>query len=69
MANTSLPISMACLAVIKEPDLAAASTTKQPCDRPAMSRLRLGKLDVMGGVLSGYSLINKPWAAMLNAKA
>ena len=32
MANTSLPKSSACLAVIKEPERAAASTTKQALD-------------------------------------
>jgi hypothetical protein len=34
-----------------------------------MSQLRFGKLEVMGGVLSGYSLINKPFAAILRANA
>ena len=69
MAKTSLPMSSACLAVIKEPDRVAASTTKQPCDKPAINRLRFGKLELMGGVLSGYSLINRPCAAMLSASA
>ena len=42
MANTSF-CSSACRAVINEPDCSAASTTKTPCDRPEMMRLRRGK--------------------------
>ena len=44
IANTSRPCSSASLAVIKEPDASAASTTRQPLDKPLMILLRRGKL-------------------------
>ena len=43
MANTSRPASAASRAVISDPLLGAASTTKVPLARPAMMRLRRGK--------------------------
>ena len=43
-ANTSLPSSFAARAVISEPLLGAASTTRVPRLKPAMMRLRCGKL-------------------------
>ena len=60
MAKTSRPASLAKRAVIKEPDCSAASTTKQPWLRPAMMRLRRGKLGGRGGVPRAYSLTKRP---------
>ena len=44
IANTSRPASCASRAVISEPDCSAASTTSVPRARPAMMRLRCGKV-------------------------
>ena len=69
MANTSRPCSAAKRAVMREPDLSAASTTSVPCASPAMMRLRLGKWCASAGVPSGNSLSNRPWRAMRWASA
>ena len=61
MANTSLPCSNACLAVIREPLCRAASTKRQPLLMPLMIRLRRGKLLPMGGVPRGNSDTRNPF--------
>jgi len=50
IANTSRPCSAASRAVMSEPEAGAASTTSVPRDKPAMMRLRCGKLGASGGV-------------------
>ena len=63
MANTSRPMSVAIWAVMSEPDASEASTTKVPADKPAMMRLRLGKLARSANVPNANSDNNKPcWA-------
>ena len=52
---TSRPASPASRAVMSEPERGAASTTTVPSDRPAMMRLREGKLRASGCVPGGCS--------------
>ena len=67
-ANTSRPCSAALRAVISEPDASAASTTRQPCARPLMRRLRRGKLWASALVPSANSETSKPRSAICGGK-
>ena len=69
-ANTSRFCSSAVWAVISDPLLLAASTTSTPAQSPEISRLRMGKFPLEGGVLTGYSEITAPaWAIASRSEA
>ena len=59
-AKISFPCSNPNLAVIKEPELTFASTTKTAELNDATNLLRRGKFDVCGFVPSKYSETNAP---------
>ena len=59
-AKTSLPCSAASRAVINEPLLMVASTTKQAREIPLIRRFRRGKFFAKGGAPNGNSLIMTP---------
>jgi len=59
-ANTSLPCSKACDAVISEPDFSLASITIVISDSPDIIRFLVGKFILRGFVPSGNSDITPP---------
>ena len=66
-ANTSRFCSRACLAVLREPLLRAASTTRTASLRPLMTRLRRGKLCGNGRQDKGNSDTRAPLSLILSA--
>ncbi|MNC43539.1 hypothetical protein D3C75_924070 [compost metagenome] len=63
-ANTSRYSPSAYLAVMREPLLAAASTTTVPRDKPAIIRFRWGNSPCAAGVPGGYSDRSSPCDAI-----
>ena len=64
IAMTSLPRSDASLAVINDPERAAASMTTTPKLKPAIIRLRMGKWCGVGWVVGGISAMIRPDSSM-----
>ncbi len=63
-AKTSRPCSPASLAVMREPERSAASTTSTPRLMPEISRLRRGKLSARGTVPGVISVTSTPRSAI-----